>query len=89
MSDLDEEELRATKNMQSSAEKTADVMFAELGYKKRTEGFYQCAYTKNDKSKQLFFSDSLEIKIYGENRELTMQELQAINKKVKELGWND
>lgn len=50
--DLDKEELRATKNMQSSAEsaeKTADEMFEELGYKKRTEERYRTNYIRKIK----------------------------------------
>lgn len=79
----DEEELKATKNR----EKTADEMFEELGYEKF-----------EDKTNIKYFYGNQEIWFYKWLREIekccglgsefiNMQELQAINKKVEELGW--
>lgn len=84
--DLDKEELKATRNMQNSvdsADKTADEMFEELGYEETYHNFY---------SSELYDTTINFKTIYKElyiNGNLGMQELKAINKKVKELGWND
>ena len=92
--DLDSEELEATKNMQSYAEKTADEMFEELGYKKDIEYKFEIEYKKNDvyinfdKTKKEF-SKGIEFDNYYGEKTVTMQELQAINKKCKEMGWLD
>ncbi len=65
----------------------ADKMFEELGYKKfevlRTIDFY------NDNGLLQFDKDCKVIHI-NKNEEtdfITMQELQAINKKIEELKW--
>ena len=78
----------------------ADEMFEELGYKKEDYG-YKLIYTKTDSGEQenyiitimieaeLIFTeiddgcDEIERRCFG----LQIQELQAINEKVKELGW--
>ena len=97
MSDLDKEELEATRKMQSStetAEKTADEMFDELGYIKDINNDYEIEYRRSDiyinfdKTKKEF-SKGIEYDNYYGVKQITMQELKAINKKVKELGWND
>lgn len=92
--DLDEMELKATKNR----EKTGDEMFKELGYEKirdiKTEVIYRfdkrlmgdrCIHNiMFAKVSKLVFS-------YGEDIEKNcgfgIKELQAINKKCEELGW--
>lgn len=67
----------------------ADEMFKELGYKK-TERNYRTAgkvyeYENDDCRCIDFMSDLKEVKLW--NITINMQELQAINEKVKELGW--
>ena len=79
----------------TSLEKTADEMFEELGYKKlrdddesykNIEGYKKDEYDiiefdKNDKG---FYKSA----IYDTTSDnISMQELQAINKKCQELGW--
>lgn len=79
----------------------ADEMFKDLGYKKITKNFYNyLEYTKQENEElQLVISFNGQSKTFmcamyqfGETRSrgmaTTMQELQAINEKVKELGWN-
>ena len=80
MSDLDKEELEATRNMQ----KTADEMFEELGYIKETddEDFIGYVYGKIAIG---FIKETKEIVVVRAN----MQELKAINKKCEELNWLD
>jgi hypothetical protein len=84
--DLDEMELKATKNR----EKTADELFIELGYEKKEYGTSKILYAKEldfegyciksiwfDKVRQLIRLDGF----------YDIEEIQAINKKVEELGW--
>lgn len=73
-------------------EKTADEMFAELGYKQNFDGNGNIEFYKYESS--LCIDDTLYlIRFYAKDKEvckngiITMQELQAINKKVQELGW--
>lgn len=76
-------------------EKTADEMFEELGYKKfnKKHDFENIKYYKDDDN--ILYFDEKDKSFYksGEYDEMcddiTMQELQAINKKVEELGWNE
>ena len=82
--ELDTEELEATKNR----EKTADEMFKELGYEKQENGleikYIEDSVVMGDKFHfEIFFSKIS--KLIGSKHLLTMQELQAINKKVEEL----
>ena len=81
--ELDDEELKATKNR----EKTADEMFEELGFVKF-----------EDEINIKYFCGGHEIWFYKRIKEIesccgigseyiNLQELQAINKKVEELGW--
>lgn len=95
---LDNEELEATKKLQ---EKTADKMFEELDYRKNEDErviiydyiqyfnhfrtFKKISFYKLDKGISLYnYNITEEMKI---DYNLTMQELKAINKKCKELGW--
>lgn len=91
--DLGKEELRATKNTQSSAdsaEKTADEMFEELGYIKDINDDYEIEYRRsniyiNFNKTNKKFSKGIEYDYYYGVKQITMQELQAINKKVEEM----
>ena len=65
----------------------ADKMFEELGYRKlQSVGLQQCAYS-NGKGKEIIISQSKRIGLYGIYQWITLEELQAINKKCEELGW--
>lgn len=97
MSDLDNEELKVTRKLNGAdrKEKTADELFEELGYKKKNldiifSRFWE-EWENEDLAKTFSFNTEYEtIDITDENRYgITMQELQAINKKVEELGWMD
>ncbi len=73
--------------------KTADEMFEELGYEKDINVSYGLIrYNKDDKQFIRFIIEEkcIEANTISENRidilSLNMQELQAINKKVEELG---
>ena len=77
----------------------ADEMFEELGYKLTSKTDEYIIYEKEDnntypykielcfnlKSKSVIKS----CKLYNDRCWLSMQELQAINEKCKELGWLD
>lgn len=74
-------------------EKTADEMFKELGYKKKNldiifSRFWE-EWENENLAKTFSFNTEYEtIDITDENRHgITMQELQAINKKCQEKGW--
>lgn len=75
-------------------EKTADEIFEKLKYKKYITDKYQGYYQYDRQSNTiciLFILDkkAIAIRYDGSNTPaITMDELQAINKKVKELGWN-
>ena len=76
-------------------EKTADEMLEELGYKKKNldtifSRFWE-EWENEDLAKTFSFNTEYEtIDITDENKYgITMQELQAINKKVEELRWPD
>ena len=84
--ELDDDELKATK------EKTADEMFEKLGYEKHFEHHDDWNTTiYNDDSTSIEFTSDKEIlltrRIDYKTVILGMQELKAINKKCKELGW--
>ena len=69
-------------------EKTADEMFLELGYVKTKANEYWIIY-KNFR-KDIDFNlkhKTIEVGAEMESEEFDLQELQAINKKVEELGW--
>ena len=69
-------------------EKTADEMFEELGYEKVRDDERFITYRKSD-----YIVIDKETKDFIKNfdfaywKAINMQELQAINKKVEELGW--
>ena len=67
----------------------ADEMFKKLGYHKlQAVGLQECAYS-NGKGKEIIFSQIKRIGLYGIYQWVTLDELQAINQKCKELGWLD
>jgi hypothetical protein len=76
--------------------KSADEMFEKLGYTivigVLGQGNY-IKYNKDDDNVYYFFKDTKEFYKSGEYDgmcgHITMQELQAINKKCYELGWLD
>lgn len=79
MSDLDDEELKATRIL-NGVDKTADEMFEELGYKKKFNNYYEHDFGTTIE----FENEYKEINIRGP---IEIQGLQAINKKCEELGW--
>jgi len=75
----------------------ADEMFKELGYiEQKSDWAIKCKYVKVlEKTKYCIAFDSFgrKVVVFGFKdrefrKEISMQELQAINEKVKELGWN-
>lgn len=118
MSDLDEEELKATRLLKNTdekeldelkkrsieetckflkspdveivQEKSADEMFEKLGYIDYYETDIFFKYVGENKKEIIFnkIYKLIEYKHY-EFDFIDMQELQAINKKCKELGWID
>ena len=88
--DLDDEELKATRIL-NKVEKTADMMFEELGYEKQNNPEKEIKYIKNEYHIIRFWKPSRKIIKQDEQGLLymgiSMQELTAINKKVQELGW--
>lgn len=91
--DLDDEELEATKKIK---EKTADEMFEDLEYEKTISNIddVEEIYYINSKididicfclNTQEIVINEYEPKYHG--IVFDTQELQAINKKVEELGW--
>lgn len=75
-------------------EKTADKLFEELGYKKVRDDERFIKYRKPydndcivmDKETKDFIKKNFDFAYW---KAVNMQELQAINKKVEELGWNE
>ena len=74
---------------------TADKMFEKLGYKKYG-GLETCRYVRycnivKGEKEYIIFSKNKTVRfqyLYTQvSKSITMQELQAINKKVLELGW--
>lgn len=64
----------------------ADKMFEELGYGKFYENSTDIRYS-NECNETIAFYGA--VKTFEKNTyPINMQELQAINKKVEELGWN-
>lgn len=75
--------------------KTADEMFEELGYETSEKLKNGIVYLKEEEDEDIEIS-FIDYDDYGKTVEvdkfsnlITMQELQAINKKVEELGWLD
>ena len=78
----------------------ADEMFEELGYENIINETCLCEYRKYFKLKRarhIVFAVDKAVSVCEENEKtlavnrdyFTMQELEAINEKVKELGWLD
>lgn len=95
MSDLDKEELEATRKMQSSAdsaEKTADEMFDELGYEKIRDTI-DCWCIFENNVHEISFEKNLQSVFFEDKKDnivlIKSEVIQAINKKCKELGWLD
>ncbi len=69
----------------------ADEMFDELGYEKHSSKSHERfdLYSSDDEHliRIAFNLRTKRIAIYCDNDALDIQELQAINKKVEELGW--
>lgn len=72
--------------------KIADEMFEKLGYEKVSDDKYSIEY------REILDDDLFEINFWKEDKTIsknyyrdmgyiTLQELQAINKKCQELGW--
>ena len=98
MSDLDDEELIATRRLNGLddnlfKEKTADEMFEDLGYKPIKMNVIDLLfeYAKEDMQERISFWASNEVsktfKYMNNSSQITTEELKAINKKCKELGW--
>lgn len=69
----------------------ADKMFEELGYKKSYTQLKDIKYYKNDDN-VIYFREAKKAFIKsgeydGMCDDITIQELQAINEKAKELSW--
>lgn len=73
----------------------ADIMFEKIGYKKGTDNEYEIEFLMPNNYYINFNKNFILIEKgqYTDNmylaRPITRQELQAINKKVQELGWLD
>ena len=71
--------------------KTADEIFEELGYEKEKNHLDIELYkNKNDYAEIIFDLRDRTISVRNDDDEaiyFNMKELQAINKKVEELGW--
>ena len=92
-SKTEEEILQKLKELEEDKKMSADEMLEKLGYKKKNldiifSRFWE-EWENEDLAKTFSFNTEYEtIDITDENRYgITMQELQAINKKVEELGW--
>ena len=82
--------------------KSAKEMFEELGYKQLYKNKHYMFYVKDLIDTPEYEKDSIHLefnfisetinKTYGDDNsvsDITLEELQAINKQVEELGWND
>ena len=73
----------------------SDEMFLKLGYEKIIESNVRIDYEKEGQffDKEIVFGLIDKIVCVelgtGESANINMQELQVINEKVKELGWNE
>lgn len=67
----------------------ADKMFEKLGYSKYLKGKNRGYYRKEDCYINLYLDEKrfTKLNFYDGFESITMQELQAINEKVKEVGW--
>ena len=71
----------------------ADKIFTRIGYIKKLEeiengNLIRVSYNKENKYSIIFKISTKEIFLDG-FRAIEIEELQAINEKVKELGWNE
>ena len=80
MSDLDDEEIKATRKLNGADKPTADEMFEYSGYKNTFNNYYEHDFGTTIE----FKSKYKEILIRGP---IDVEDLKAINKKVEELGW--
>ena len=78
--ELDNEELEATKK---NREKKADDMFEELGFKRAEYN----GSTHYEDLNNNYVSFDYELELFTCNCYLGIKEIQAINKKIEELGW--
>ena len=69
--------------------KSAKELFEELGYKLTVSSAHRIVYTLDNNKWLQDIEFGLEDKIVFAENGTTMQELLAINKMVKELGWLD
>ena len=70
-------------------EKTADEMFEELGYKKSETKDFISYRGKIDSRYGILFDKTDKSIIFDNFNTIEIGQLQAINKKVEELGWLD
>ena len=71
--------------------KSADEMFEELGYTKTRDGIDCWCIYENSLQKISFEKNERHIFLEDRNDDIALinfYQLQAINKKVEELGWN-
>ena len=65
---------------------SAKEMFEQLGYKQTNNNTYSTCYKNEEEDYYIYFYNySKKIEVL---HDITIQELQAINKQVEELGWN-
>ena len=77
--------------------KTADEMFEKLGYEKTKNNEYHVIYEKGASIRNRIIFSKITKTVccilinedyeWNDGIDIDMQELQAINKKVEELGW--
>ena len=77
--------------------KTADEMFEKLGYEKTKNDEYNVIYEKGASFRNRIIFSKITKTVccilvnedyeWNDGIDIDMQELQAINKKVEELGW--
>ena len=65
----------------------AKEMFEKLGYEIAYDNKYNIKYCNVEKDNYIWFM--LDIKTIDIYETINMKELQAINKQVEELGWNE
>ena len=66
---------------------SAKEMFEKLGYKLYNQNIY-LEYVKEEENITFYINEKTFCKCNGyEIGEITLEELQAINKQVEELGW--
>ena len=65
---------------------SAKEMFEELGYKQINNDNYSTCYSNEEENYYIYFYNYWKkIEVL---HDITMKQLQAINKQVEELGWN-